>query len=137
MRPPEIEKGGPHHEAAPNRPFRTETAHSTYRCDSRDASPGHIRLVEGLDLKAALLEKAADQVRQEPSTLPLWCFRLFQHQRLGRLGYEAVWSVLYEAGREVGSDKWVRGCLLHAIGQANSSTIAPPSMQTLLRGGVQ
>ena len=136
MQPPEIEKGAAANDAQ-NSPFPETAYRATYRCDSRDASSGPLRLVEGLDLKAALLEKAAEQVRQEPSTLPLWCFRLFQHQRLGRLGYEAVWSVLYEAGREVGSDKWVRGCLLHAIGQANSSTIAPPSMQTLLRGGVQ
>jgi hypothetical protein len=93
-----------------------------------------VRLFRDDDLSARVLQKAVDDVRRQPSTLPLWAFRLYQHQRLGRLGYQQVWNALTDAGLEHGSSKWVRGCLLHAIGQANASTKAPPSMQTLLRG---
>jgi hypothetical protein len=135
MGPPRIEEGDPSHGVAPDSALSQETAYRpVYRCDSRDASSGHLRLVHDAELGKKLLCAARDDVRSNPSRLPLWAFRLYQHQRLGRLGYRAVWSALYAAGRENGSDKWARGCLLHAIGQANASTKAPPSMQTLLRG---
>jgi hypothetical protein len=135
--PPDVERGGPSYKAAPNAspPHSGNSAPNVYRCDSRSASDRPLRLIHGDEsLAKKLVAAACDDVRSEPSRLPLWCLRLYQHQRLGRLGYQAVWSALYEAGRENGSDKWVRGCLLHAIGQANASTNAPPSMLTLLRG---
>jgi hypothetical protein len=136
MPPPEIEKGDPSYKVAPNRhPSKAPVSQRLYRQDSRSASHKPLRLIRGDEsLAERLLRAACDDVRSKPSRLPLWVLRLYEHQRLGRLGYQAIWDALYEAGRENGSDKWVRACLLHGIGQANASTKAPPSMQTLLRG---
>ena len=135
MWPPEIGKGAATNDA-PGSPLTEKTACRTvYRCDSKSATHGRLRLVDAdANLGKKLLKHACADVRVEPSRLPLWAFRLYQHQRLGRLGYQAIWDGLYEAGRESGSDKWVRGCLLHAIGQANASMKAPPSARALLRG---
>jgi hypothetical protein len=136
MPPPKIEKGDPSYKVAPDSPSSQETAYPVvYRCDSRSASDGRLRLIhDDANLGKRLLRHACDDVRSKPSRLPLWSLRLYQHQRLGRLGYQAVWDALYAAGRENGSDKWVRGCLLHAIGQSNASNNTPPSMAELLRG---
>jgi hypothetical protein len=128
-RPPAVTDGPTHS------PSERAALPKVYRCDSRSASDRPLRLIHGDEsLAKKLVAAACDDVRSEPSRLPLWAFRLYQHQRLGRLGYQQIWDALYAAGRDNGSDKWVRGSLLHAIGQANASTNAPPSMQTLLRG---
>ena len=133
--PPELEKPPAGTDGPNASPQGRGNALRVYRQDSRSASDKPLRLIRGDEsLAEKLLEYACDDVRSEPSRLPLWAFRLYQHQRLGRLGYQSIWEALTDAGREHGSDKWVRGCLLHAIGQANASSMAPPSMQTLLRG---
>jgi hypothetical protein len=135
MQPPELRKAPPARDA-PNKSLLTgSVSQPAYRQDSRSASDTPLRLIRGDQSPGEkLLAAACADVRANPSRLPLWAFRLYQHQRLGRLGYQQIWDGLAEAGREHGSDKWARGCLLHAIGQANASTKAPPSMQTLLRG---
>lgn len=131
---PEIEKP-PAGTDGPDNLFRPETVCQTvYRTDAKDASNGPLRLIHEGGLGEKLLQRACADVRQNPSRLPLWAFRLYQHQRLGRLGYSQVWDALYEAGRENGSDKWVTTSLLNAIAGANAATVPPPSMQTLLRG---
>ena len=135
MPPPKIEKGASYHTDAPDsHPFKAPVSPKVYRCDAKDASHGPLRLIHDDGIGEKLIQYACNDVRAEPSRLPLWAYRLYSHQRLGRLGYQQVWDALYEAGREVGSDKWVRGCLLHSIAQANESNVAPPSMTTLLRG---
>ena len=133
MHPPELEKPPAGTDGSTNH-LDGKTLPTVYRCDSRPATFRTLRLIHGARFAAPVLQKAVDDVRQHAETLPLWAFRLYQHQRLGRLGYQQTWDALYEAGRESGSDKWVRCCLLHAIGQANASAVAPPSMQALLRG---
>jgi hypothetical protein len=135
MRPPELREPTVGAAGPDFAPPRDSVSRRYYRQDSRPASNGRPRLAhDDASLGKRLLGRACDDVRAEPSQLPLWAFRLYQHQRLGRLGYQSIWEALTDAGLEHGSDKWVRGCLLHAIGQANASTNAPPSMQTLLRG---
>jgi len=134
QRPPEIEKGAAANDA-PDGPLPQKTAYPTvYRQDCKDASNGPLKLLHGKSLAERLLNKACADVVAHPSQLPLWAFRLYQHQRRGALGYQQVWDALYEVGRERISDKWAHDCLLHAIAQANASTVRPPSMQTLLRG---
>jgi hypothetical protein len=133
--PDKIEKGGPHYKAASDQSqHRDIVCEEHYRQDSRTASHKPLRLIHDDALPARVLQKAAVDVREHPQRLPLWAFRLYQYQRRGGLGYRAIWDTLTEAGRSVGSAKWTRDCLLHAIAEANVTTEQPPSIEALLRG---
>jgi len=73
-----------------------------YRCDSRSASNGHLRLVEDAERAAEVLQKAVNDVRQHPQTLPLWAFRLSQHVNRGTYRYRQIWDALEAAAIDAG-----------------------------------
>jgi hypothetical protein len=87
-------------------------------------------------LPARVLQKAAQQVRQEPQTLPLWALRLAQHVNRGTFGYREAWGVLERAAIAGGaSEAWADRVLYRSF--ADSMTMnADPMPLTVLIGGV-
>lgn len=136
--PKQIEKGAAANDApqAPN-PSLAKAQPFVYRCDSKTASHGpRLRLIHDNGLKAQVLEKAATEVRLEPSTFSLWCFRLAQHVNRGTYGFTQVWETLKAAALDAGlCENRIDRVLYSGFGDAMKSP-APPMPLTVLRGGV-
>jgi hypothetical protein len=83
-----------------------------------------------------VLRKAAQQVRQEPQTLPLWAFRLAQHVNRGTYRFRQIWDVLEAAAIDAGrSEQQVARVLYRSFADA-MATECPAMPLSVLKGGL-
>ena len=137
-RPPDrIEKGADSYTDAPDNLLHRKTAYPrVYRCDSRAATFGPLRLLHDNGLKARVLEKARREVRRHPQTVSLWAFRLSQHVNRGTFGYREAWDVLEAAAVDGGARaSRVRRVLYRSFADSMTHESEPLPL-TVLAGGV-
>ncbi len=110
-----------------SRPYR-QTANSSRR---------QLTLLRDDGIEHRVLKRACDEIRDRPTTAPLWIFRVAQHQRAGRLPYRKAWDRLYEAGLRAGmSEQRITRHLYSGFALANAFKSEPPELRALA-GGLQ
>lgn len=135
--PPEIGKGAAANDAPDSHPFKASVSPRVYRRDSKTASHGpRLRLIHDDGLRAQVLRKAAQQVREQPATFPLWSFRLAQHVNRGTYGFSEVWEMLEAAALDAGVRETRTARVLYSSFGDSMKSPAPPMPLTVLRGGV-
>lgn len=140
MQPPRLEKGGPHHEAAPA--FLTSqsvTQSKVYRPGSHPASDGRVFRTDSLDSpEDRALRRVCQEVREQPQRLPLAAHRVGALVNAGRLPYRWTWDSLYYAALDAGaSEAWTLRCMYSGFAQSNVSELPSPALWALVNGGVQ
>jgi hypothetical protein len=93
-------------------------------------------LIHDDGLRAQVLRKAAQQVREQPATFPLWSFRLAQHVNRGTYGFSEVWEMLEAAALDAGVRETRTARVLYSSFGDSMKSPAPPMPLTVLRGGV-
>ena len=136
MQPPELREPTAATVGSDQTPLRDTVSQAQYRQDSRSATFHPLRLAENAELAARVLQKAVDDVRRHPPTLPLWSFRLCQHHNVGRFGYREIWDALELAALAGGaSEAWARRVLFRSFADAvaNHGELMPLN---ILAGGL-
>jgi hypothetical protein len=141
MPPPfELERGDPHHKAAPNKSLLAEPVSRTvYRQDSRTASDGRVIRLDSLDSpEDRALRRVCQEVREQPQRLPLAAHRVGALVNAGRLPYRWSWDSLFYAALDAGaSEAWTLRCVYSGFAQSNVSELPSPALWALVNGGVQ
>jgi hypothetical protein len=112
-----------------------KTLPTVYRCDSRPATFGTLRLIHGARFAAPVLQKAVDDVRQHTETLPLWGYRLAQHVNRGVYGWRETFDALEAAAVGGGADEaWARRVLYRSFADTVADPRQPMPLRVLIGG---
>ena len=80
----------------------------------------------------AVIRRALDEIRLQPSTLGLWAFRLAQWINLGRFDYADTWSRIEAAAIDAGAcEAWARRTLYQAFADSKARDVEPLPLAVL------